>query len=263
MFEIQHASLSDPGRRHGNEDALHAASHGPIHYAVVADGAGGHHGGAIASHQVVQDLRTALDAHAHQTGGHLLPDQLTALITGAHARLQTVQREASGVTRMHTTVVVLWLHAHHGVALWSHVGDSRLYRLRYGSIDHISQDDSVVQRMVEAGLLTAAQALEHPARHQLLSALGIETEVEPHTLPGLVRIEDGDAFLLCSDGWWEPLGNELITRLYREASSPQDWLERMQRAIRAGNQPHQDNYSAVALWVNDPSETTRPFADSR
>ncbi|MEX8499198.1 PP2C family serine/threonine-protein phosphatase [Leptothrix ochracea] len=258
MFEIQMASLSDAGQRPYNEDALCTAQHGPVTFVVLADGAGGHRGGAIAAQQVVRDLQAALMA-LMQAG--LQPTELTALVQQAHRRLQAVQQDSRGAGRMHTTVVVLWLHAGHAIALWSHVGDSRLYRLRYGLIDHVSSDDSLVQRMVQAGLLSSEQAQVHPARHQLLSALGGEEEIEPHTLPAWADVEDGDAFLLCSDGWWEPLGDERITALCRAAVSPQDWLLRMQREIEAQQEPHQDNYSAVALWVNDPSENTRSLEE--
>jgi serine/threonine protein phosphatase PrpC len=258
MFEIQMASLSDAGQRPYNEDALCTAQHGPVAFVVLADGAGGHRGGAIAAQQVVSDLQAALTALMQAS---LQPAELTALVQQAHRRLQAVQQSSRGAGRMHTTVVVLWLHANRAIALWSHVGDSRLYRLRYGLIDHVSSDDSLVQRMVQAGLLSSEQAQVHPARHQLLSALGGEDEIEPHTLPAWADIEDGDAFLLCSDGWWEPLGDERITALCRAAVSPQDWLLRMQREIEAQQEPHQDNYSAVALWVNDPNENTRSMEE--
>ncbi|MEY4754451.1 MAG: hypothetical protein RJA44_2126 [Pseudomonadota bacterium] len=263
MFEIQMASLSDPGQRGGNEDALCTGQRGPIAYAVVADGAGGHQGGAIASSQVVADLRRTLEVRFLDPRSNLSPADLDQLIRYAHQRLQARQVNASGTARMHTTVVTLWLHASRRQALWSHVGDSRLYRLRYGAIDHISRDDSVVQHMVDAGLISAEQALTHPARHQLLAALGVEDGVEPRTLQTQVDLEDGDAFLLCTDGWWEPLGDALITKLCREAETPQQWLQQMQAAIQARNLRHQDNYSAVAVWVNDPTETTRSMAEQR
>lgn len=265
MFEIQLADLSDAGQRPYNEDALCTAQHGPVTFVVLADGAGGHRGGAIAAQQVVSDLQAALTARCAAAATAmpvgLPPADLTALVQQAHRRLQAMQQDSRGAGRMHTTVVVLWLHTGRAIALWSHVGDSRLYRLRYGLIDHVSSDDSLVQRMVQAGLLSSEQAQVHPARHQLLSALGGEDEIEPHTLPAWADMEDGDAFLLCSDGWWEPLGDERITALCRAAVSPQDWLLRMQREIEARREPNQDNYSAVALWVNDPSENTRSLEE--
>lgn len=256
-FEIRLASLSDAGRRQSNEDALACSQHEGVCFAVLADGAGGHQGGAIASNQVVALLKSMLETRHTNPTTRLRPDELTRLIRHAHRRLQQAQQDSRGFARMHTTVVTLWLNAQTGQALWSHVGDSRLYRLRYGVIDHITSDDSIVQQMVRSGLMSAEQALTHPARHQLLSALGIDDEVAPHTLPEATDIEDGDVFLLCSDGWWEPLGDERITRLCREAETPQAWLESMQREIIAKNLRHQDNYSAIALWVNDPTEDTR------
>lgn len=261
MLEVELASLSDPGRRSSNEDSLRVGLHEAVCYAVLADGAGGHRGGAIASQEVVNYLQTELEADYCKPQSRLQPAALDRLIEQAHHRLQQAQQTSSGTDRMHTTVVALWLHVRHQLALWSHVGDSRLYRLRYGAIDHVSNDDSIVQQMVQAGLITAAQALEHPARHQLLAALGIEEAVRPHTLPTLTTLEDGDAFLLCSDGWWEPLGDDHIVRLLRAAETPQAWLESMQCEIRARDLRHQDNYSAVAIWVNDPSESTRSMAD--
>jgi len=68
---------------------------------------------------------------------------------------------------------------------------------------HVTQDDSVVQRMVDAGYLTPEEALTHPKKNQLLAAMGAEGGVEPNTIERHMAVEDGDAFLLCPDGWWE------------------------------------------------------------
>lgn len=263
MYQIDTATLTDPGNRRSNEDALYVGQADPVWFAILADGAGGHRGGALASSQVVNDLRLDLEDLLARSGGStcLQPQTLTDLVVRAHRHLQQIQHPSTGLERMHTTVTVLWLDAYHHVVLWSHVGDSRLYRLRYGAIDHVSSDDSVVSQMVRAGLITPEQAARHPARHQLFSALGVEDEIEPHTLPHLSELEDGDAFLLCSDGWWEPLGDQRITQLCREAHSPRDWLERMQAEIKACRLPQQDNYSAVAIWVEDPTEITRSPGD--
>jgi serine/threonine protein phosphatase PrpC len=141
------------------------------------------------------------------------------------------------------------------------VGDSRLYRLRHGVIDLVTADDSVVQRMVEAGLLTAEQAHHHPKKNQLIAALGIQDAVEPHTLVQPVTIEDGDAFLLCSDGWWDSLDADVIADTLGDASSPDEWLTAMQRYIEALDHPKQDNFSAIGVWVGDPGGTTRIMGD--
>ncbi len=150
---------------------------------------------------------------------------------------------------MHSTLVVLWIDADGGRALWTHVGDSRLYLIRRGGLRLLTCDDSLVQRMVDAGLLTRAQARVHPYRNQLVAALGIEGELEPHTLPEPLRLEPGDAFLLCSDGWWGALDEGGILGSLADADTPQEWLKAMQRGIEAQQHEHQDNFSAIAAWV--------------
>jgi serine/threonine protein phosphatase PrpC len=162
---------------------------------------------------------------------------------------------------MHCTIVVLWIDPDAGHALWTHVGDSRLYRLRHGQNDFVTTDDSVVQRMVQAGLITPDQSHQHPQKNQLVAALGMEGEVEPHTVVRAVELLEGDAFLLCSDGWWESFDGVAIVASLARALSPQDWLADMRGQIAARGKPRQDNYSAVAVWVGDPGEVTRPGAD--
>ena len=245
MFEIAAASRSERGQRERNEDRVHASRHGPLWLAVLADGAGGHHGGAEASRRAVENLPGALAmAETAFSAG-----ALTRAVVAAHHHVLAGQRSGDGLDRMHSTVVVLWIDAAGGRALWTHVGDSRLYLVRRGVLRQLTSDDSVVQRMVDAGVLTPQQALVHPNRNQLISALGIEDEVEPHTLAQAVPLQAGDAFLLCSDGWWGPLADEEVLATLSGADTPEEWLDAMQRGIEAKGQPRQDNFSAIAAWV--------------
>jgi len=121
--------------------------------------------------------------------------------------------------------------------------------VRRGVLRQLTSDDSVVQRLVDAGVLTPQQALVHPNRNQLIAALGIENEVEPHTLREAVPVQSGDAFLLCSDGWWGPLEDEDILAGLSGADTPEEWLAAMQGRIEARALPRQDNFSAIAAWV--------------
>jgi serine/threonine protein phosphatase PrpC len=155
----------------------------------------------------------------------------------------------------------MWIDARSERALWSHVGDSRLYRLRHGRVDVITHDDSVVQRMVDGGLLAPEQARTHPQKNQLISALGVDDAVDPHTVPQAVALDDGDAFLLCSDGWWEPLSDEDIARTLADADTAEQWLDAMKQQIERRASPKQDNFSAIAVWVGDVFEATRAMAD--
>jgi serine/threonine protein phosphatase PrpC len=255
MLDITMATCSECGQRASNEDALRAGQSGAMRYAVLADGAGGHERGAEASRRVVDrveaSLRTATFA----------PDSLTDALLTAHAELQNAQVGKHGRRRMHATVVALWIDSRSDRAVWSHVGDSRLYRLRYGAVDLVTVDDSVVQRMLESGVLTPQQAQDHPMKNQLLAAVGMQDGVEPHTLPQSVDLEDGDAFLLCSDGWWSLLSDSDMTGTLSDADSPQAWIDAMHALIDERSVPGQDNFSAIAVWVSDPEESTRSMEE--
>lgn len=251
MRPIAMATRSERGAREGNEDALAVGRAGSGWFAVLADGAGGHAGGARASRIAVEGIGESLRGAAAQ----FRPELLTAAIEAAHRRLQQAQAGASGRERMHTTAVALWIDGAGERALWSHVGDSRLYLVRRAAVATLTRDDSVVQRLLDAGLLTAEQARRHPHKNQLLAALGIDDAVEPHTPPLPLPLEDGDAFLLCSDGWWDGFDDAAIAGLLAGAATPAGWLDAMKQQIERRQAPQQDNFSAIAVWIGDPTPT--------
>jgi serine/threonine protein phosphatase PrpC len=255
MLAIQLASRSEVGGRTNNEDHLEHGELGAGWYAALADGAGGHSNGAhaarLAVHVAVQQLGQRAGRQA------LRPVDLVESVLGAHDRLNREQLGLRGRQRMHATLVLLWIDKVRQHALWSHAGDSRLYLLRHGRVAEITHDDSVVQRMVDAGLLDAEQARRHPQRNQLLAALGSDEAIEPHGRTPPLALRDGDAFLLCSDGWHDPLDAHDIEACLVDARTADDWLAAMQQRVQADRRPQQDNFSAIAVWVGDPAEVTR------
>jgi serine/threonine protein phosphatase PrpC len=258
MLTITMAACSEQGQRSANEDALRIGSAGVTRYAVLSDGAGGHERGAEASRHVVDHVEAALAAAA----GAFAPDRLTQALLDAHAELQRRQHGQRGKRRMHATIVALWLDTRRDHAVWSHIGDSRLYRFRYGATELLTVDDSVVQQMLQGGLLTLEQARHHPAKNQLIAAVGMEDEVEPHTPPEAVALEDGDAYLLCTDGWWGVLSEGELGGTLSVAETPQQWLQAMSVLITARGEARQDNFSAIAVWVHDPTEATISMEES-
>lgn len=257
MIRIQIASRTEPGARQYNEDDLrHGVARNGC-YAVLADGAGGHSRGAEAAQRAVSSIESMLrdDAMAYS------PANLTQTVLLAHSELQRHQDSDAPEARMHCTVVVLWLDPSAEHALWTHVGDSRLYRIRHGRTDVVTIDDSVVQRLLQAGVIAADQLHTHPQKNQLIAALGVEGDVEPHTVVRPVELMEGDAFLLCSDGWWDHFDNGMLARTLAQALTPQDWLDAMSTHIQAQRKPRQDNFSAIAVWAGDPAEVTHPGSD--
>jgi len=261
MPRLRIATCTDPGARGGNEDDLRHGSGPAGHYAVLADGAGGHSRGEEASYRAVESVARALGSE----DAEFSPERLTQVLRTAHAELVQAQEDSRRPEhRMHTTIVALWVEPQLEHALWSHVGDSRLYRVRHGQGELLTQDDSIVQHMVRSGMLSEEQGRTHPQKNHLLAALGIEGDVNPHTVVRPVELFEGDAFLLCSDGWWDAFEPHDIAAALHRADSPEEWLDDMRAQIAARAAPKQDNYTAVAVWVGEPNEMTiARFEDTR
>lgn len=255
MLELSLATCSERGLRAANEDALCVGRAGSVQYAVVSDGAGGHARGAEASRIVVAHVDQALRSASFG------PEALTETLLSAHLVLQNQQIGAMGHQRMHATVLVLWLDTRFDRVVWSHIGDSRLYRFHYGAVELLTADDSVVQRLLEGGALTREQAEDHPMKNRLLAAVGMQEGVDPHTLAAPQALVDGDAFLLCSDGWWGALNEAEMASALVAADTPQGWLHAMRALIEARQVGGQDNYTAVAVWASDPAESTRAMGE--
>jgi serine/threonine protein phosphatase PrpC len=257
MKLLRIAHCSELGSRSHNEDAVVSGTVGHTAFAALADGAGGHRRGAEAA-------RRAVDSIARQMEDRTVPfspANLSQMVRVAHWQLQAHQDSTEPEARMHSTLVVLWIDLEADQALWTHVGDSRLYRVRRGRIDVVTVDDSVVQRMTQAGLITAEQARRHPQKNQLLAALGTEGEIEPHTVARAVELAEGDAFLLCSDGWWDHFEGESPADSLARALTPQSWLADMRATIETLALPRQDNFSAIAVWAGDPGEVAHADDD--
>jgi serine/threonine protein phosphatase PrpC len=254
MLDVAMAARSETGARSRNEDDIRLGRGDPRwYYAVLSDGAGGHMNGARASDIVVRTAASELGAGPQP----LDPRCLRFALERANAALNEQQRGLSSHQRMYATAVSLWIDAQTHGALWAHAGDSRLYLLRHGQIWQLTRDDSVVQQMIDAGLLAAQQARNHPHKNQLLAALGMEEQIEIHTLEQPFALRDGDAFLLCSDGWWEAVAPQEMAHTLGQADSVHTWLDAMVELVRWRALPNQDNYSAVGVWVGDPSEATQ------
>lgn len=247
MLAIHVAQRSCTGARDHNEDFLGVERVGSHWCMVLSDGAGGHSDGALASRLAVDRILAGFRSRPPTDG----PD-LAELLLDAHDGIVAAQRARGASDRasaMHATVIVLLINAEAGLALWGHVGDSRLYLLRDGESRAMTRDDSVLQWMAEAGLCRPEQMQTHPQRNQLMVALGAEEAVEPHVNQEPFAVRTGDAFLLCSDGWWGSVADSEYENLRRNSATPDAWLDAMiGRAIARAN-PRQDNYSAIGCWI--------------
>ncbi len=185
-------------RRARNEDTYYADA--GLGLFLVADGMGGHQHGEVAS-ALVRDAVADLVTRGHS---------LVEAIKGADERLMAQARGNRDALPMGTTIAALRLSTAGYEVAW--VGDSRVYLWKNG-LKQISHDHSLVQELVAAGTLDAAQAARHPQRNVITQALGITGVEQLHIGLARGKLEPGMAFLLCSDGLTEEVDDAAIARI--------------------------------------------------
>jgi serine/threonine protein phosphatase PrpC len=236
------AALSDPGRdpaKQTNEDAL-AVSELPFGLAaVVCDGMGGHEAGEVASRAAVQRILETLATQKQAT-----ERLLSVALERAHAEVYALGGDAPIDVRPGSTAVLLVLC---GQEAWlSYVGDSRAYRIRARSVERLTRDHSVVEALLAAHAITPEAARQHPDANRITRALGIAAEIEPELLAPL-RVEIGDAFLLCSDGLTDLVEDAELGALGAGAVSPEAACQAL--ITLANERGGHDNISVVFLRV--------------
>jgi serine/threonine protein phosphatase PrpC len=239
---LKAAVVSDRGlskKRPLNEDSFLSDPQRRIF--AVADGVGGAQAGEVASQTAMEVLD---EAFRHHEEGTDIEDLMEIAIQRANSSIHRMSREHPKLSMMATTVVVLHLDGH--VATIGHVGDSRLYRLAPdGQLHRETADHSVVEEEVRAGRMTPDQAANHPSRNVISRALGAEEGVEVDLKT--IEIEDGTAFLLCSDGITRHIPDNEIRELLATGEDLEAVCEEMKR--RCYERGAEDNLTAVIVRV--------------
>jgi protein phosphatase len=192
------ALRSDPGLdpdKRVNEDACDHRETRFGHLVIVCDGMGGHADGREAASLALTTILAVFDRTATDTPSG---EVLRRAIEEANARVHAMPALEMAGGRPGSTVVALLVHAR-GAEV-AHVGDSRAYLVHQGQVVPLTRDHSVVQQMVDIGVLTPEQAFHHPDANRITRALGMHPSVEVEVRPQAVLYVVGDAFVLCSDG---------------------------------------------------------------
>ena len=250
------------GGREINQDRVAWLSTADAVLMVVADGMGGHLHGEVAAQMAVDTFCERFRSEAK-----------TLLVDPAHFLATTLKQVHRAIVRYateghipphaapRTTCIACMVQ--NGQACWAHAGDSRLYLIHgqpqsAGAVVQ-TRDHSLVQRMVDDGSLSLADAARHPWRNRVFSCMGGDTPPHIEVSP-LVSLKDGDLIALCTDGAWAPLGESLAIELGRAplAASVPKLLDAAERA--AG--PAADNLTLIAMrWgVPDPDTVTRDMS---
>jgi protein phosphatase len=253
--KIEVGSVSDRGlseKRPLNEDSYLADADRGIF--VVADGVGGAEAGEVAS-QTAVDVLT--DAFRHKVDdGEDVEDLMELAIQRANHSIYQMAQDNSRFSMMATTVVAL--HVEGNRATIGHVGDSRLYRLSAdGNLHRETEDHSIVEEEVRAGRMTPEQAANHPSKNVISRALGAEESVEADMK--VIEVDDGSAFLLCTDGITRHIPDGELRELLTADATPAELCEEMKR--RCYQRGAEDNLTAVIVQIGAPKFARHAIED--
>lgn len=256
---VEACSAQHLGDREEQQDrvAIHAHPRARgVLLAALADGMGGHTGGALAAEQVLHSARLGF-GHANP-GANNVADMLREAINDAHDGIKLTRYTSE--QDPHSTACLLVLQP--GRADWAHCGDSRIYHFRDGRLMARTANHSYVGDLVRHGFLTAAQAEVHPNRNILTSCLG-DREPPRIEVGATAPLVAGDCFVLCSDGIWTYFSDEELGRTVRDFA-PRRAAEALIDAARSRARGRGDNCALaivrLAEDVCDPVPTRRTIS---
>jgi serine/threonine protein phosphatase PrpC len=219
----------------------------PLALLVVADGMGGHAGGKeassigirVASGVIVREvLLPMLNDRPTEVTSRPIQEILSEAIGSANEAVSRIEVDAG------TTLTSALIVGHS--AYMAHVGDSRAYHLDKGELHQITQDHSLVNRLVQLGQISSQEAQSHPQRNFLYRAVGQGPELEVDTY--LLRLTRGSYLVLCSDGLWNQVTEQEMVEMIEGSSSSQEACDRLtERAIDRGGE---DNITILVAKIN-------------
>ena len=242
------------GSRRINQDRIAFAERDNAILMVLADGLGGHARGELASELLTQTIIQQFTSIRQPLIEQ--PSAFLALtILHSHKMIKAMGEAHKPPINPRTTCVVCLVQ--NGYAYWAHVGDSRLYLFRNGELVERTQDDTMIERMRQEGVLTEEEMLTHPDKSRLLKCVGGPKEpsisLGPETL-----LKSGDIILLCTDGLWEALPQETIIA-YLHKGELGDAVVDLLLAAEAARGGTSDNISAIAFRWDDKISKELPL----
>ncbi|MEO1526759.1 MAG: protein phosphatase 2C domain-containing protein [Planctomycetota bacterium] len=211
------------GGRKENQDRCFSDDDAAIY--LVVDGMGGHLGGALASEITIETLSTSLRAASR--GRASRPEVEFALHEGleqAHREMASIAKIKPDHGRMGCTLAAVAVIGDH--AYYTHIGDSRVYLIQDGKLTRLTEDETLVQELADANLITNSQVATHRWRHVVTNSLGAKgVKREPHWEE--LDLAEGDQLVLTSDGLTDELTDEEIECQVVSANSPKTGVRRL------------------------------------
>jgi serine/threonine protein phosphatase PrpC len=240
MLALTAHLLHNQGGRSYQEDAYGYRVMQDVACFVVADGAGGHGGGDLASKLAV---RAILEQHAVQPSCSM--ESAAALMQHAQQVVLAGQRKFAQFPDMRSTVVMALVDLLSGHAVFGNVGDSRAYWFHQATLQLQTRDHSLVQQMVEAGMIQREQMRTRKERSVLTSSLGSPGDLEPYVYELESPATDGDVLLLCTDGLWEYVQEEEMQDVLRLNQDGDRYLAYFEHWVQQRAPQNCDNFTGL------------------
>ncbi len=219
-MKIAFSSRCQQGLRDENQDRTGAELGDDKACFVVCDGVAGLPGGEQAAQLVRDNLISQL-----KENGPFSPVITQRAIEQCRTLLHQAQGKSPKFSRMSTTLAALFIDREKQCAWWAHAGDSRVYHFRHGRLHDVTRDHSLAQQLKEAGYENTGIN-----SNLLYNALGAKP-ARPVTFSETITLEDGDAFLVCTDGFWLNLTTREMEQALRMVNACEEWLALMEEAV--------------------------------
>ncbi len=235
------------GNRDSNQDRFAVIERPKSLLLVLADGMGGHEGGLLAANSFVMKFTEAFRSAASPLAdpGQFLRE---TFMLAHHAVVDAGARHDPPLNPRTTGVACM---VQNGAVWWAHIGDSRFYLLRGGDVVQRTRDHSRVEDLLQQGKITEKQVKTHPQRNQITRCIGGNASKTPEpTVSEPLTLELRDVVLLCSDGLWGSLTDDVIAATVAEKKSMVPLVEHLAEQAEMASYPKCDNVSVVALrWL--------------
>lgn len=246
-MEIEYAKVSAVGDRQDNQDRAAIVVADDATIMLVFDGMGGHSDGARAAEtglKFVEAMFTSTQLPVFDPQGFLY-----MALSSAHDAVVAIGEELPVDFRPRATCAICLIQE--SGTYWAHIGDSRIYHLRDGRVLSRSRDHSHVEVLIQEGAISEEEALDHPMRNFVECCIGGDAPVPDMTITVRHALEPGDVLLVCTDGLWSGVGDDVIAETICAADQPlAENLRALSLAAMTANAPYSDNTTGTALrWI--------------
>lgn len=240
---MHYCTITNNGSRPVNEDSIKVVEKDERFCFVLCDGLGGHGMGDVASNLVVNVFENIFMKSTDSK------QFMESVFSASQDILIAKQAELNARSKMKTTAVAIATDEKN--AYIGHIGDSRAYIFKRNKVKFQTLDHSIPQMLVLTKDIKKKEIRNHPDRNMLMKVMGIEWENQMFELQKPMPLRKCQAFLLCSDGFWELVDEDEMCDTLKQANSVEQWLNMMVSIVEQnGMNRNMDNYSAIAVWLD-------------